>query len=136
VRRAALVAIAVLALTACGSRQPAKSVVRSHDCFDAWNAEGNEANRADLVTRGFAIGRVSRGRMIADPAAGGQSRETKLCGYLFHNDKRFTSYTGDWRGDELRWTNSAALRGTWTAVQQNAQVDDVRVLGDGRIAKR
>lgn len=134
-RWVALVAI-VLVATGCSSRQPAKSVVPSHDCFDAWNADGNERNRSDLAARGFPVGRVSNGTMIADVAAPGTPQTTSLCGYLFHSESRFVSYTGAWSGNGLRWTNSAAAHGAWSANQQKSQADDIRVLDGGRIAKR
>ena len=129
-----LVAVA-LVLAGCGARHAAKSVVPSHNCFDAWNADGNDGNRADLAGRGFRVGRVANGAMIADPAPGGTPSTTSLCGYLFHSDSRYASYTGAWHGDELRWTNSAALRGAWTPAQQKSVVDDVRVVDGGRITQ-
>jgi len=61
---------------------------------------------------------------------------SESCGYLFHSGERFASYTGDWRGGTLLWTNLQGMHGPWTAIQQESQTDDVRVLDDGRIAKR
>jgi hypothetical protein len=139
IRSAALPGIVVLlAVTACGSNQTPRSVVRSHDCFIAWNAQGNERNRADLARRGFSftIGSVARSFTVGDPAPGGTRHEGHGCGYLFHSTTRFVSYTGDWHGDTLIWTNAQGMHGRWTAAQQRTQPDDVRVLADGRIAKR
>jgi hypothetical protein len=135
VKRILFIALALLA-AGCGSQHEAQSVVRSHDCFVAWNARGNERNRADLAERGFRIGSVERGMVFGDPGPGGKPHEGELCGYLFHSVSRFVSYTGDWREDALLWTNSQGMRGPWTAAQQRNQPDDVRVLDDGRIAKR
>jgi hypothetical protein len=128
----------VVAFAGCGSHQDRRSVVHSHDCFAAWNSRGNEANRADLAAHGFSfrVGSVERGMVFGDPARGGKAHEGELCGYLFHSSARFVSYTGDWRGDVLLWTNSQSARGRWTPTQQRTQHDDVRVLSDGRIAPR
>src|SRR4051812_38439712 len=127
-----------LVVAGCGSRHQARSVVRSHDCFVAWNARGNEQNRADLAAHGFGfrVGSVERGRVFGDPGPGGNPSEGELCGYLFHSDARFVSYSGDWRRDVLLWTNTQGMHGRWTAAQQRTQPDDVRVLADGRIARR
>jgi hypothetical protein len=128
--------VALVVAAGCGSQHTPKSVVRSHDCLAAWNAGGNERNRADLAERGFTIGSVERGMVFADPAPGGTASESENCGYLFHSTNRFVSYTGEWHGDAVVWTNSQGMHGPWTAIQQRSQPDDVRVLGDGRIAKR
>jgi hypothetical protein len=136
-RLAALVGVVALLVAAgCRSHHTPKSVVPSFDCFDAWNASGNERNRADLAERGFAIGSVERGTTFADPGVGGTARTSESCGYLFHSDTRFVSYTGDWSGASLLWTNSQGMHGRWSAAQQRTQPDDVRVVADGRIAKR
>src|ERR1051326_7635925 len=133
-RSVALPAIlALLGVTGCGSHQTPRSVVRSHDCFVAWNAGGNERNRTDLASRGFTIGSVERSTTFGDPAQGGKPHESQGCGYLFHSTTRFVSYTADWRGDTLLWTNFEGMRGRWTAEQQRTQPDDVRVISDGRI---
>jgi hypothetical protein len=130
------VGAALFVLAGCGSGTTSSSVVRSHNCFAAWNARGNERNRADLLRRGFTIGSVEGGVVIGDPAPAGSQHEGHLCGYLFHSAARFVSYTGDWRGDTLLWTNSEGLHGRWTPAQQRSQPDNVRVAEDGRIASR
>lgn len=131
-----LAVVALLVATGCGSHHTPKSVVPSFDCLDGWNARGNEQNRADLANRGFAIGSVMRGTTFADPGVGGTAGTSESCGYLFHSDTRFVSYTGDWSGDSLLWTNSQGMQGRWSPEQQRTQPDDVRVLDGGRIAKR
>ena len=127
-----------LAAAGCASHRDARSVVRSHDCFVAWNARGNERHRADLAARGFGfrVGSVERGMVFGDPGLGGKPSEGELCGYLFHSDARFVSYSGAWRGDVLHWTNAHGLHGRWTAAQQRTQRDNVRVVAGGRIARR
>src|SRR4051812_16561751 len=74
--------IALLVAIGCGSHDMPRSVVRSHDCFAAWNARGNERNRGDLAERGFTIGSVERGTSVGDPAVGGTSQVVQSCGYL------------------------------------------------------
>jgi len=73
---------------------------------------------------------------FGDPGPGGTPYKGEGCGFLFHSTSRFVSYSGDWDGDTLLWTNSTGLHGAWTVVQDRSQPNDVRVLGDGRIAKR
>jgi len=137
IRPAALPGIVVLLVAiGCSSDQTPRSVVRSQGCFIAWNAHGNERNRADLAGRGFTIGSVERSFTVGDPASGGSPHKGEGCGYLFHSPTRFVSYTGDWHGDTLIWSNTEGMHGRWTAAQQRTQRDNVRVAADGRVAKR
>jgi hypothetical protein len=122
------------------SDDPAQSTLSARDCIQAWNSAGNAANRSALVRTGFRVGRASEWQQIADFAAGetppGETRSFG-CSYLFHSDRRYTSFSGRWQGHAtILWDRGQTLRGRWGVEQQQNTSDDIRVLGVGKIAER
>jgi hypothetical protein len=140
VRRALTSATLVLATAACtvgGEQQEPRSVVSEPDCLPAWNAVGNERNRADLAATRFRHGEVSDSITISDFADGRMREQEETtafgCGFLFHNDTRFASFHGTWKGNTITWNRRQNLTGPWGPKQQRLRTDNLLVVSAGHI---
>lgn len=115
-------------------KQPALSRA-GQECFDAWNAASNGANR-DQVAGAFAVASVS---MWNDDAGGGSSEaepetghEFEGCSYLFHDDEEHLTFSGRWESDGLHWEGQPQ-GGPWSPEQEAAVEDSAAVAEDGTL---
>lgn len=134
--------VCLLVGAGCHGSEPSerRSVVPSHDCLDAWNAPGNEANRAALLGSAFRVGQSSNWQAVADFGAGVKPHDGEArsfgCSFLFHSGTRFVSFSGTWQGQTIVWNPRQTLSGRWGAEQQQNARDDVQVTRGGGIRRR
>jgi hypothetical protein len=137
-RASVVLGLAIGAATGCSADDDVPPAVTSErDCFAAWNAPGNNANR--VAVGGFEIASVSgfvqtpglRPSSRADEAAGSEG-----CSYLFHTDHRYLTLSGTWEDEGLRWGTPPTISGSWSVQQGAVSIDNAEVASDGTLRER
>jgi len=105
------------------------------ECFDAWNAASNAANR-DRVARAFTVAAVTLWDAEEEDSSEAEAQgehEFDGCGYLFHDDERSLEFSGRWEADGLVIWEVQPQSGLWTPEQEAAVEDDAAVAADGTL---
>ena len=91
------------------------------DCFRAWNAAGNAANRSAAAENhdGWSVAVSEWMVSHADASPSGNELVGTGCSYFFHSATRWQSYSGGWEADgDLRWQTPPSAGGRRTPEQQ------------------
>ncbi len=127
----ALAAALVLA-AGCGSTSAPEGAPSTaaeppgRDCLAWWNTAGNKDNRARLVETGYRVGSVSG--WTAEAAGDGSASEG--CGYLFHDDDGYVSFSAHWEGDRLVWDPNQTQTGPWSPEQELGGYSSSHLVAD------
>lgn len=124
----------LVAATGCTDRgREALSRGANGDCFRAWNAEGNDANRATVAAEngGWQV-RVSTSQ-LSHPADGLTGAG---CSYVLFSSTHWVAYGGLWENDgDFRWQPGARAARRRTPAQTIGASNAVLQRG-GRVVPR
>src|SRR5688572_25294056 len=100
--RALLPLAAALVLAGCGDVEKGpQPPAAAGDCREEWGSPANERNRLEVAREGdYKIARVTEWTI---DHAGSGSEQRRGCGYLFHTEVRYASFSGTWSGESLEW---------------------------------
>lgn len=116
-----------------GAPEEAALTPAGRDCFDAWNAASNAANR-ERVAGAFPVAAVSLWDVDEDGSAEVEAeggREFDGCSYVFHDDETSLEFSGRWSAEGLLWDQPRT--GSWTLEQDGLVEDTAAVADDGTL---